>query len=55
MTMTAFEEFACLVRSMRIAQQAYFRTYSTDSLQHAEKLERKVDKALDEYAIMYEK
>lgn len=55
MIMTTFEEFACLVRSMRIAQRDYFRTRSTDSLKRAKELERKVDKELDAHGIMYEK
>lgn len=53
--MTTFEEFACLVRSMRIAQTDYSRKRNADSLQRAKVLQRKVDKELDAHGIMYEK
>lgn len=55
MIMTPFEEFACLVRSMRIAQREYFQTRNNDSLHRAKRLESRVDKELDAYGIMYEK
>lgn len=51
--MTTYEEFACLVRSMRIAQQEYDRTYSIDAMKRATDLERKVDRALNEHGLMY--
>jgi hypothetical protein len=40
--------FSILVRRMRAAQIAFFKTKSTDSLIEARKLEKEVDKWLDD-------
>ncbi len=46
--MITFEEFAELVKQMRTAQRAYFQTRSTNWLENARDLEKKVDEALRE-------
>lgn len=38
--------FTILVRDMRAAQKAYFKTRSTDALNHAKELEKQVDDQL---------
>ena len=42
------EEFCDLVKRMRHAQKTYFRTRDRDVLREAQRLEREVDKALEE-------
>jgi hypothetical protein len=44
------EQFAKLVAEMRQAQTEYFRTRSTTALEQSKRLERQVDKALQELA-----
>ena len=41
-----FENFTRLVRAMRDAQTAYFRTRTGDALKEAKRLEAEVDRAL---------
>ena len=41
-----FENFTRLVRAMRDAQKAYFRTRTGDALKEAKRLEAEVDRAL---------
>jgi len=43
-------EIIALVREMRAAQKAYFKTRSIDQLTASKKLERQVDQALTERA-----
>jgi hypothetical protein len=43
---TTMKEFIELVREMRNAQRAYFRTRSKDALNRSKELERKVDNYL---------
>ena len=45
-----FEEFRTLIAALRHAQKEYFRTRSSTALDKSKALERRVDKALQEFS-----